>query len=144
MQFQRFNFPDELYYDFDHFWLRSESDLFVMGMDDFARVLAGEIVYAQLPEEGKALKAGKKFAAVESGKWLGKVIAPFDGELVAVNDALETNPGLINADCYGAGWMYKIKAAGSPDLSRLIHGAAAVEKWMQSEVEKHKDALKSG
>jgi glycine cleavage system H protein len=142
MQFQKFTLPDELYYDADHFWLRPEGDLFVMGMDDFARVLAGEIVYAQLPEEGKALKAGKKFAAVESGKWLGKVIAPFDGELVAVNEDLETNPGLINQDCYGAGWMYKIKPSGAPDLSQLIHGAEAVEKWMQGEVEKHKDSLK--
>jgi glycine cleavage system H protein len=142
MQFQKFNLPDELYYDENHFWLRPEGDVFVMGMSDFAQTLAGEIVYVQLPEEGKPLKAGKKFAAVESGKWLGKVLAPFDGELVGVNERLETEPALINKDCYGAGWLYRLKPAGSPDLSRFTHGPAAVEKWMQAEAEKHKDALK--
>lgn len=142
MQFQNFNLPDELYYDEFHFYLRPEGDLYVMGMDDFAQVLAGQIVYVQLPEEGKALKAGKKFAAVESGKWLGKVIAPFDGELAAVNERLETDPGLINSDPYGEGWMYRLKPAAPPDLSAFFHGAEAVGRWMAAEVEKHKESLK--
>ncbi|ADK86337.1 glycine cleavage system H protein [Desulfarculus baarsii DSM 2075] len=129
--------PEELYYDKEHYWLRPEGELLVMGMTDFAQKLAGEIVYVQLPLEGKALSAGKKFAKVESGKWVGKVFAPLDGELVESNIALEDNPGLINSDPYGQGWMFKIRPADMADLDGLIHGAAAIQAWMTEEMAKH-------
>ena len=111
MEIQDYNMPDELYYEENHYWVRVEGDNLVMGMDDFAQQMAGEIVYVQLPFEGKKLKKGKKFAQVESGKWLGKVFAPVNGELVESNEELESNTALINEDCYGAGWMYVIKPA---------------------------------
>jgi glycine cleavage system H protein len=138
MEIQGYNMPDELYYEENHFWVREEGDIFVMGMTDFAQKMAGEIVYVQLPEEGKSLSAGKKFAKIESGKWLGKVFAPVNGELAAVNEDLETNPGLINEDCYGKGWLYKIKPSDRNEITNLIHGPDAVEKWMLAEIEKYK------
>ena len=128
MEIQGYNMPDDLYYEQNHFWVKVEGDIIVMGMDDFAQKMAGEIVYVQLPDEGKALKAGKKFAKMESGKWLGKVFAPVSGELTAVNEQLETNPGLINEDCYGKGWLYKIKPDDMAELDNLIRGPEAVEK----------------
>jgi glycine cleavage system H protein len=139
MEIQGYNMPDDLYYEENHFWVKQEGDVVVMGMDDFARKMAGEIVYVQLPEEGKTVSAGKKFAKIESGKWLGKVYAPVSGELVAVNEALETNPGLINSDCYGKGWMYKIKPTDMEELKKLIRGREAVEKWILADIEKYKD-----
>ena len=141
MEIKGFNLPDDLYYDENHFWIRPEGEIVVMGMDHFSQKLAGEIVYVQLPDDGKVLKAGKKFAKVESGKWLGKVIAPFAGEIESVNEDLETDPGLINADCYGSGWMYKLTPKGTPDLGHLIHGPEALDKWMLSELEKYKEEL---
>jgi glycine cleavage system H protein len=138
MEIQGYNLPDELYYEENHFWVREEGDVFVMGMDDFAQKMAGEIVYVQLPDEGKSLSTGKKFAKIESGKWLGKVFAPVSGELAAVNEDLETNPGLINEDCYGKGWLYKIKPNDKNEINNLIHGPEAVEKWMIAEIEKYK------
>lgn len=137
MEIQGYNMPEDLYYEKNHFWVREDGDLLVMGMDDFAQVMAGEIVYVQLPDEGKVLKAGKKFAKIESGKWLGKVYAPVNGELAAVNEELETNPGLINDDCYGKGWMYKIKPADKGELENLIHGPEAIEKWILEDIEKY-------
>lgn len=137
MEIQSYNMPDELYYEQNHYWVRQEGDLLVMGMDDFAQKLAGQIVFVQLPDEGKALKAGKKFASVESGKWLGKVYAPVSGELAGVNMELETNPGLINQDCYGKGWMYQIKPDNMADMQNLMHGQAAVEKWIGEEIAKY-------
>jgi glycine cleavage system H protein len=137
MQVDKYNMPDELYYEENHFWVREEGDVVVMGMDDFAQTMAGEIVYVQLPDEGKQLKKGKKFAKLESGKWLGKVYAPVNGELVAVNEELETNPELINEDCYGKGWMYKIKPSDMAEVQELIHGAEAVEKWVLADMEKY-------
>jgi len=137
MEIHGYNMPDELYYEENHFWVRDEGDILVMGMDDFAQILAGEIVYIQLPEEGKILKAGKKFAKMESGKWLGKVYAPVNGELVGVNEELETNPGLINDDCYGKGWMYKIKPDDKGELNNLMHSHEELDKWLLAEIEKY-------
>jgi glycine cleavage system H protein len=137
MEIQGYKMPEDLYYEENHFWVREEGDLLVTGMDDFAQKMAGEIVYVQLPEEGKVLQAGKKFAKIESGKWLGKVYAPVNGELTAVNEELESNPGLINEDCYGKGWLYKIKPQDKAELSRLIRGAEAIEKWVRADIEKY-------
>ena len=137
MQIEGYNMPDDLYYEENHFWVKPEGDILIMGMDDFAQTMAGEIVYIQLPEEGKRLKKGKKFAKIESGKWLGKVYAPVNGELVAVNEELEDNPGLINDDCYGKGWMFKIKPDDMSELEQLIHGSEAVEKWLRADIEKY-------
>lgn len=137
MEIQGYNMPEDLLYEENHFWFKAEGDIFVMGMDDFAQKMAGEIVYVQLPSEGKKLKAGKKIAKLESGKWLGKVIAPFDGELLAVNEELETNPEKINEDCYGSGWMFKVKADDPSNLGPLLQGAEAIEKWLLAEIEKY-------
>ena len=137
MEFQGYNMPDELHYEQNHYWVRQEGDLLVMGMDDFAQKLAGDVVFVQLPDEGKTLKIGKKFAQVESGKWLGKVYAPVNGELAGVNEELEKNPALINQDCYGKGWMYKIKPDDKGELANLIYGQEAVEKWLLAEIEKY-------
>ncbi len=139
MEIQGYNMPDELYYEENHFWVRDDGDALTMGMDDFAQKMAQEIVYVQLPDEGKTLKTGKKFAKIESGKWLGKVFAPVNGELVAVNEELETNPGLINEECYGKGWMYKIRPDDRSELNNLIHGPEAVEKWVLESIEKYKE-----
>ena len=138
MEIQGYSMPDDLHYEENHYWVRTEGDILVMGMDDFAQQMAGEIVYIQLPFEGKKLKKGKKFAKVESGKWLGKVYAPVNGELVESNEELETNMAIINEDCYGAGWMYKIKPDDMGEVVDLIHGAAAIQKWLLTDIEKYK------
>jgi glycine cleavage system H protein len=139
MEIQGYNLPDELYYEQNHFWVRPEDDVLVMGMTDFAQQMAGKIVFVQLPEPGKTLVSGKKFAKIESGKWVGKVYAPVNGVLSASNQALDTNPGLINQDCYSAGWLYKIRPDNPEEVKGLIHGQEAVTAWMLSEIEKHKD-----
>ena len=139
MEFEGYNLPDDLYYEENHFWVKEEGDILVMGMDDFAQAMAGEIVYVQLPDEGKQLKVGKKFAKMESGKWLGKVYAPVNGELVGVNEELETNPGLINEDCYGKGWIYKIKPSDKGELANLLQDPEAIKKWLLADIEKYSE-----
>jgi glycine cleavage system H protein len=138
MQIQGYDMPDDLYYDQYHFWVRSEGDILVMGMDDFAQQLAGQIVYIQLPFDGKALQAGKKFARVESGKWLGTAYSPVDGTLESANQELEASPTLINQDCYGKGWMFKIRPKDMTQVQKLIHGPEAVEPWLIADVKKYK------
>ena len=68
MEIQGYNLPDDLHYEENHFWVKEDGDLLVMGLDDFGQQMAGEIVYIQLPAEGKRLKVGKSFAKMESGK----------------------------------------------------------------------------
>jgi glycine cleavage system H protein len=138
MEIQGYHMPEDLYYEENHYWVKVDGDILVMGMDDFARQMAGDIVFVKLPPEGKVLEKGKKFAQVESGKWLGKVYAPVNGELVGVNEELETHPDLINQDCYGKGWMYKIKPADMAEINALIHAPAEIEKWVLADIEKYK------
>ena len=138
MEYKGYEVSEDVMYDDHHFWVKKEGDLLVMGMDDFAQKLAGEIVYIQLPDDGKKIKKGKKFAKVESGKWLGKVFAPVAGTIDCVNEELESNPGLVNEDCYGAGWMYKIKPKSEEGLEELRTGDA-VTAWLDEEIEKYAD-----
>jgi len=133
-----YNMPEDLYYEENHYWVKKEGNILIMGMDDFARQMAGDIVFVNLPPEGKKLAKGKKFAQVESGKWLGKVYAPVNGELIESNQELETNPGLINQDCYGKGWMYKIKPDDMEEINQLIHKPEDIEKWLLADIEKYK------
>ena len=86
MEIQGYNMPLELYYEENHYWVKIDGDSILIGMDDFAQQLAGEIVFVQLPSAGKKLKKGKKFAQVESGKWLGKAFAPVNGVIVESNE----------------------------------------------------------
>jgi glycine cleavage system H protein len=137
MEIEGYHQPEDLYYEENHFWVKAEGEILVMGMDDFAQKLAGPIVYVQLPPEGKKLKTGKKFASIESGKWVGKVFAPVNGELVQCNDALETKPILINEDCYGQGWMYKIKPDEIGEMQNLIHEPEAIRAWILADIERY-------
>lgn len=139
MQLEGYTLPEDLYYDEHHFWVRVENDEIVIGMNDFAEKLAGQIVFVQLPFVGKSVTAGKKFAKVESGKWLGTVYSPVNGEVIAVNEELESDPSIINNDCYGKGWMYRIKPEDMGALSTLIHGGEDVlGPWLQKEIAKYK------
>lgn len=139
MEMHGYHMPEELYYEKNHYWVKIEGDLLIMGMDDFAQQMAGDIVFVKIPFAGKKLNTGKKFAQVESGKWLGKVYAPVNGELIEGNEALVTDPALINQDCYGTGWMYKIKPDDMGEVENLIHGTEAIEKWLVADIKKYKE-----
>ena len=138
MEIQGYNMPLELYYEENHYWVKIDGGSILIGMDDFAQQLAGEIVFVQLPSEGKKLKKGKKFAQVESGKWLGKAFAPVNGVIIESNEELDTTPELINQDCYGKGWMYRVEPADMAEVEGLIHGREAIEKWLLADIEKYK------
>ena len=131
--------PEDLYYDEHHFWLKKEAAQLVMGLDDFGQQLAQDIVYIQMPPEGKRLVKGKVFAKMESGKWVGKIYAPVNGTLAEINEELELEPGLINDDCYGEGWIYKIDPDDMSELDGLIYGSGNIEQWLREEIEKYRD-----
>ena len=136
MKVKDYEFPDELYYDQNHFWARVEGDVVVMGTTDLTQKLAGEITYVDVPEEGDEVTQGKPFGSIESGKWVGRVYAPVSGEIVEGNEDLEDEPELINEDCYGKGWIAKIAPSNlEAELNNLMQGEAYKE-WVLKEIER--------
>jgi glycine cleavage system H protein len=116
---------------------RGEGDFVVMGMNDYAQKMAGDIVYVGLPPEGKNLTQGKSFTKLESGKWLGKVFAVVSGELVEVNEELEEDARFINEDPYGKGWMLKIRPDNMDELKNLMTDAGEIHEWLKGEIAEH-------
>jgi glycine cleavage system H protein len=136
MEVKGYNFPDELYYDKNHFWARVEGGVVVMGTTDLTQRLAGEITFVDVPSEGDEVTQGKPFGSIESGKWVGRIYAVVSGEIKQGNEALEDEPELINQDCYGLGWVCKIAPADlTADLAKLMQGAA-YQEWVAGEIEK--------
>ena len=111
-----FNSPAELKYSKSHEWARTEGDLVVVGISDYAQDALGDVVYIDLPEVGASLAANAIFGAVESVKAASDLYMPVGGTIEAVNEALLNAPELINSDPYGAGWMLKIRVSGDAEL----------------------------
>ncbi|MDA8069830.1 MAG: glycine cleavage system protein GcvH [Actinomycetota bacterium] len=125
------NIPDDLYYLIDkHVWARPDGDVVVVGLTDVAQNLAKGIISVTTKRAGKALAKGKSIGTVESSKWVGPVPAPVGGEIVEVNEALTRDPGLLNRDPYGEGWIARLKAEDwAADASDLVTGSAGVDAY---------------
>ena len=104
--------PENLRYTKEHEWVRLEGDLATVGITDHAQEALGDIVYVELPEVGRVVKAGEAFAVVESVKAASDVYAPVAGEIIAVNERLQDEPQLVNTDPYGEGWFARIRTSG--------------------------------
>jgi glycine cleavage system H protein len=142
MEVRGYNFPDDLYYDKNHFWAKVEGGVVIMGTTDVTQKLAGEITFVDVPGEGDDVSQGKPFGSIESGKWVGRVYAVVSGEVAQGNEALEDEPELINSDCYGAGWICKITPSDlTGDLSHLMQGQAYRE-WVDAEIAKNESEQK--
>ncbi len=96
-------------YTEDHEWLRVEGDLVVVGITEHAAEQLGDVVFVELPEVETMVAKGDEAAVIESVKAASDILAPLDGEIVAVNETLVDNPGLVNSDPTGAAWFFKIK-----------------------------------
>jgi len=135
MEIEGYNFPDNLYYDKNHFWARVEGGLVVMGTTEFTSKLAGEITYVDIDQEGEEVEQGKPFASIESGKWVGRIYAVVSGEVVEVNEELEDEPELINQSPYGEGWIFKIKPTDlEADLANLMKAGPDLESFIKGEI----------
>lgn len=132
------NFPDDLLYDVPHHaWYKPLGDGTVRaGMTPVAIALAREVLVFTPRRVGTDFEKNRSFATVESAKWVGAVRAGFDGVIVALNERLIARPMIVNADCYGEGWMMIVRPAASDWQDGLVTGAAigpAYEAWMDSE-----------
>ena len=116
--------PEGLRYTAEHEWLRVEGDVVAIGITDHAQDAWTDIVYIELPSEGDAMDDMGEFAVVESVKSASPIFAPLAGEIVAVNDALEDAPELMNSDPYGDGWIVRMRLNDMAALDGLMDAAA--------------------
>jgi len=114
------SFPDDLRYLREHEWARVEGDRVTVGITEYAQSELGEIVYVELPEVGTKVEQAETFGTVESVKAVSDLFAPVSGEVVEVNEALEDEPGLVNTDPYGDGWMMVVEMSDPDELADLM------------------------
>ncbi len=112
------------YFTEDHEWIDVSGDIATVGITDYAQEQLGDIVFVELPEEGKSFAKGDDVAVVESVKAASDVYAPISGEVVEANSALEEEPGLVNSDPEEDGWFFKLSVADASELQSLMDEAA--------------------
>jgi glycine cleavage system H protein len=105
--------PAGLRYTAEHEWVAVDGSSASIGITEYAAQALGDVVYVSLPAVGTAVTAGEPCGEVESTKSVSDLYSPVDGEVVQVNSELEDDPGLVNAEPYGAGWMFKVQMAAA-------------------------------
>ncbi|MBE3520083.1 MAG: glycine cleavage system protein GcvH [Firmicutes bacterium] len=114
------NFPADLKYTKTHEYARVEGNQVVVGVTDYAQDQLGDIVYVELPEVGREVKAGEVFCTVESVKAVSDCYAPVSGKIVKVNEKVQDSPDLLNKDPYGEGWIAVIEMKDPSELENLM------------------------
>jgi glycine cleavage system H protein len=119
------NVPQELLYTEEHEYVRrtGEGDEVVVGITDYAQDQLGDVVFVELPQVGTSFGKTDVFGTIEAVKAVSELFSPVAGEVVAVNDALDGNPALVNTDPYGEGWMIRLRLSDPSQLDSLMDAA---------------------
>jgi glycine cleavage system H protein len=120
-----------LLYTKDHEWAKVDGDTATVGITDYAQEQLGEIVFAELPKVGKEFGVHKEIAVVESSKAASDVYCPVAGKVTGINSQLEAKPELINEDCYGQGWICKLKITDQKSVQGLMD-AKKYEEYLKT------------
>ena len=114
------NIPADLKYTKDHEWVKVEGDVATIGITDFAQRELGDIVYVEVETVGDNLSKEEVFGTVEAVKTVSDLFMPISGEVLELNNEIETNPEIVNSDPYGKGWMIKVKIGDASELDSLL------------------------
>jgi len=112
--------PTDLKYAKSHEWVRLAGDTVTVGITDHAQHELTDVVFVELPEPGKAVKAGEACAVVESVKTASDIYSPVSGEIVATNQSVSDDPALVNREPFAGGWFFKIKLSDVAELESLL------------------------
>jgi glycine cleavage system H protein len=118
------NVPDNLLYTETHEWIKREGDNIRVGITDHAQSELTDVVYVELPKADRPANAREAIAVVESVKAASDIYAPVKGTVVEINKTLESDPGLINREPFGQGWLFVLKVDNADDLAKLKDAAA--------------------
>jgi glycine cleavage system H protein len=113
------NVPDDLHYAKSHEWLRLDGENGTVGITDHAQQELTDVVYVELPQVGAQAIAGQQICVVESVKAASDIYSPVSGTVTSVNEALTSNPALINTDPYGEGWIFRLKIEAGEEIEEL-------------------------
>ena len=122
--------PDDLKYTAEHEWVAIDGQRASVGITEHAADALGDVVYVSLPTPGTKVTAGEPCGEIESTKSVSDLYSPVDGEVTDVNADIEDDPGQVNADPYGAGWLIKVQVAGGLDH---LQSYADYQKQIESE-----------
>ena len=111
---------ENLKYTKEHEWVKVENDVATMGITDYAQGELGDVVFVELPQVGTQVEQMKQFGVIEAVKAVSDMFSPLSGEVIEVNQRLESEAGIINKDPYGEGWIIKIKMSDTKELDNLI------------------------
>ena len=111
-------------YTEEHEWLREEGDVYVVGITEHATTQLGDLVFVELPEVGATVTKDDEIVVIESVKAASDILAPVDGEITEINEALVNDPSLANSDALGDGWFFKIKPSDPSQLEGMMDEAA--------------------
>jgi len=117
-------YPDNLKYTKDHEWIQVQGDTGTVGVTFFAQKELGDVVFVELPEVGRRLKAGEEFGTIESVKAVSEIYSPVSGEVIEVNGALRDKPEMVNEEPYAAGWILKLRLSAPAEVSGLMDASA--------------------
>ena len=120
-----------LYFTGEHEWIKIEGDTATIGISDHAQQALGDIVFAEVPEQGRAVNKGDEAAVVESVKAASDIYAPIAGEVIMGNPALADDPSLVNRDPEGEGWFFKMTIADKDELEGLME-PDAYREWVKT------------
>ena len=121
---KKMNIPKELKYTKDHEWVRVDGDIATIGVTDFAQGELGDIVFVEIESVEETLDTEEVFGSVEAVKTVSDLFTPIAGEVLEFNEALESDPELVNSDPYGEGWMIKVKISDASELENLLSDEA--------------------
>ena len=128
--------PEDLHYTQSHEWVRIDGDVGTIGITDHAQKELGEIVYLELPEAGHVFNADEEFGTVESVKAVSELFSPISGEVLEVNKSAIAEPGIVNDDPFGDGWLVRIKLSTDEEVSKLMTAEQYAEYVAAEEKEK--------
>ena len=114
------NVPADLKYAKSHEWVRASGDTATVGITDHAQHELTDVVFVELPEVGRKVKAGEACAVVESVKTASDIYAPVSGEVVEINKTVVDDPALVNREAFAGGWFFKVKLADPAELNALL------------------------
>ena len=124
--------PEDLHYAASHEWVKVDGGTGTIGITDHAQKELGEIVYLELPEVGHVYNAEEEFGTVESVKAVSELFIPVSGEVVEINKAAVSEPGIVNDDPYGDGWLIKVKLTTDEEVGKLMT-AEQYAKYLKEE-----------
>jgi glycine cleavage system H protein len=117
------NIPENLFYTKEHEWAKIEGDEALFGITDYAQSQLSDLVYLNLPEVGTQVKQFEPYGAVEAVKAASDIYAPLSGQIIAVNEAVKGDPGIVNRDPYGEGWLVRVKLSNPDEKANLMTGS---------------------